>query len=160
MSDIRKRALVGTATLAALLLLATACGGEETNGDGGVDNGGIPGATGESAEEPGPGSLYGGGMGQETTGATGGGASGEVSVSLNNYLFDPSEVEVASGAVVEVTNANTRTPHTFTVVGEDVDLQLGPQESGTVTIDLAPGTYDLVCTFHEQLGMTGTLTVT
>jgi plastocyanin len=45
------------------------------------------------------------------------------------------------------------------VVGEDVDLELAPLTSETTTIDLAPGTYQLICRFHEQLGMKGTLKV-
>jgi hypothetical protein len=43
--------------------------------------------------------------------------------------------------------------------GEDVDLELSPLTSQTTTIDLAPGTYQLICRFHEQLGMKGTLQV-
>ena len=70
-----------------------------------------------------------------------------VSVSLNNYLFDPATVKVSSGDVVAVRNGNAKTPHTFTVVGEDVDLEL------------APGTYQLICRFHESLGMKATLKV-
>jgi hypothetical protein len=37
------------------------------------------------------------------------------------------------------------------VVGEDVDLELAPLTTETVTIDLAPGTYELICRFHESL---------
>jgi plastocyanin len=47
----------------------------------------------------------------------------DVSVSLNNYLFDPGTVKVDDGGVVAIRNGNARTPHTFTVVGEDVDLE-------------------------------------
>ena len=69
-------------------------------------------------------------------------------------------MRVSSGDVVAVRNGNTKTPHTFTVVKEDVDLELGPLETESATIDLSPGTYDLICRFHEELGMTGTLKVT
>lgn len=152
----RTRLLVG---LAALMLLAVACG----DGDDEPSDGAAAGGTGTQetgGENPGPGNLYGGGGdggGEETGGA---GDAADVSVSLNNYLFDPDPVRVANGDVVEVRNANTRTPHTFTVVGEDVDLELGPMESEAVTIDLAPGTYDLICRFHEAQGMAATLDVT
>jgi hypothetical protein len=47
-------------------------------------------------------------------------------------------VRVASGDVVAVRNGNTKTPHTFTVVGEDVDLEPGPLETESATIDLSP----------------------
>ncbi len=68
-------------------------------------------------------------------------------------------MKVSSGDVVAVRNANAKTPHTFTVVGEDVDLELAPLTTETTTIDLAPGTYQLICRFHESLGMKATLKV-
>jgi plastocyanin len=156
----------------ALLVLAAACGGDSNEPSGGAAT--ATGSTGaaadtgatETGDDPGAGSLYGGdknGDEDETTGPTGtdaGAGDVDVSVSLNNYLFDPGTVRVTSGDVVAVRNGNTRTPHTFTVVGEDVDLELGPLETESATIDLSPGTYDLICRFHEQLGMTGTLKVT
>jgi len=153
------RVLVG---LAALSVLAVACGGD-ANDAGGSMGGGPTGATAatgatDSGDDPGAGSLYGGS--NEMTGATGAtGANADVSVSLNNYLFDPGTVKVGIGDVVAVRNGNARTPHTFTVVGEDVDLELAPLTTETVTIDLAPGTYELICRFHASLGMTGALKV-
>ena len=159
MRGVRMRFLVG---LAALSVLAAACGGD-ANDAGGSTGGGPTGATSatgatDSGDDPGAGSLYGGS--NEMTGATGAtGANADVSVSLNNYLFDPGTVKVDKGDVVAVRDANARTPHTFTVVGEDVDLELAPLTTETVTIDLAPGTYQLICRFHESLGMTGTLKV-
>ncbi|HET7929392.1 MAG TPA: cupredoxin domain-containing protein [Actinomycetota bacterium] len=156
MTGVRMRVLVG---LAALSVLAAACGGD-ANESGGSMGGVVTAATGatDSGDDPGAGSLYGGS--NEMTGATGAtGANADVSVSLNNYLFDPGTVKVHMGDVVAVRDANARTPHTFTVVGEDVDLELAPLTTETVKIDLAPGTYELICRFHESLGMTGTLKV-
>jgi plastocyanin len=111
----------------------------------------------------GAGSRYGGSNGM--TGATAAtratSANADLSVSLNNYLFDPATVKVSSGDVVAVRNGNAKTPHTFTVVGEDVDvdLELAPLTTETTTIDLAPGTYQLICRFHRSLGMKATLKV-
>jgi plastocyanin len=163
MRGVRIRVLVG---LAALSVLAAACG-DDANDAGGSMGAGPTGATAatgatDSGDDPGAGSLYGGSNGM--TGATGAtGASGakdaDVSVSLNNYLFDPGTVKVDEGDVVAVRNGNARTPHTFTVVAEDVDLELAPLTTETATIDLAPGTYELICRFHESLGMTATLKV-
>jgi plastocyanin len=159
MRGVRIHVLVG---LAALSVLAAACGGD-ANDAGGSMGGGPTGATAatgatDSGDDPGAGSLYGGS--NEMTGASGAtGANADISVSLNNYLFDPGTVKVGMGDVVAVRNGNARTPHTFTVVGEDVDLELAPLTTETVTIDLAPGTYELICRFHESLGMTGTLKV-
>lgn len=159
MRGVRMRALVG---LAALSVLAAACGGDATDeGAGGSTAAGSTGASGatDSGDDPGAGSLYGGS--NEMTGATGatGAKDANALVSLNNYLFDPGTVRVGAGDVVAVRNGNARTPHTFTVVGEDVDLELAPLTTETVTIDLAPGTYQLICRFHESLGMTATLKV-
>ena len=159
MRGVRMRVLVG---LAALSVITAACGGDATDeGAGGSTAAGSTGATGaaDSGDDPGAGSLYGGSNGM--TGATGATSAkdADVSVSLNNYLFDPGTVKVGTGDVVAVRNGNARTPHTFTVVGEDVDLELAPLTTETVTIDLAPGTYQLICRFHESLGMTATLNV-
>ena len=160
MRGVRMRVLVA---LAALAVLAAACGGDSNDaGGGGATATGATAATGAtdsgSGDDPGAGSLYGGSNGM--TGATGDtGAKADVSVSLNNYLFDPATVRVSSGDVVAVRNANAKTPHTFTVVGEDVDLELAPLTTETTTIDLAPGTYQLICRFHESLGMKATLKV-
>ena len=164
MRDVRMRVLVA---LAALAVLAAACGGDSNDaGAGGATGTGPTGATAAtgatdtgSGNDPGAGSLYGGSNG--TTGATGstGEKDADVSVSLNNYLFDPATVRVSSGDVVAVRNANAKTPHTFTVVGEDVDLELAPLTTETTTIDLAPGTYQLICRFHRSLGMQATLKV-
>ena len=164
MKSVRMGVLMGSA---ALVLFAAACGGDSGDpGAGGTTDTGSMGESGGTemtGDNPGAGSQYGGDE-EETTGPTGatdaGTGDADVSVSLNNYLFDPRTVRVSSGDVVAVRNGNTKTPHTFTVVHEDVDLELGPLETESVTIDLSPGTYDLICRFHEELGMTGTLKVT
>ena len=160
MRGVRMRVLVA---LAAPAVLAAACGGDSNDaGAGGATATGATAATGAtdsgSGDDPGAGSLYGGSNGTtDATGATG--ANADVSVSLNNYLFDPATVKVSSGDVVAVRNGNAKTPHTFTVVGEDVDLELAPLTTETTTIDLAPGTYQLICRFHRSLGMQATLKV-
>ena len=166
MRGVRMRVLVA---FAALAVLAAACGGDSNDaGAGGATATGATAAMGAtdsgSGEDPGAGSLYGGSNGMTgataATGATGAtGANADVSVSLNNYLFDPATVRVSSGDVVAVRNGNAKTPHTFTVVGENVDLELAPLTTETTTIDLAPGTYQLICRFHESLGMKATLKV-
>ena len=163
MRGVRMRDLVALATLA---VLAVACGSDSNDaGAGGASVTDATAATGAtdsgSGDDPGAGSLYGGSNGTTgATAATGATANADVSVSLNNYLFDPATVRVSSGDVVAVRNANAKTPHTFTVVGENVDLELAPLTTETTTIDLPPGTYQLICRFHESLGMKATLKVT
>ena len=155
MNSVRMRVLMGSA---ALLLFAAACGGDS----GGPGAGGTPdaGSMGESGGTemtgvgPGAGSL------EDGAGRVHDRVVLVVALSLGRFVGGPLTVRVASGDEVAVRNGNTKTPPTFTVVGEDVDLELGPLETESATIDLSPGTYDLICRFHEELGMTGTLKVT
>jgi plastocyanin len=167
MSGVRLHVLI---SMAALSLVAAACGSDasDASSGGGGTGSASTGSTGGSGAMMG-GNLYGGGGGgrygnaEEMTGATGstggGGAKADVSAEVNNYLFMPKTVKVDSGDTLEVRNGNTRTPHTFTVVGEDVDLEIAPLTTESTKIDLEPGTYQLICRFHEQLGMKGKLQV-
>jgi plastocyanin len=136
--------------LAALLLLGAACGSDD--GAGGPYGGG-------GASPTSGGGAAGGGGGDGGGGEDdGGGGSAAVTVQVNNFLFAPSNIEVAAGSEIEVKNGNANTPHTFTVEGTDIDLELSPMDSEDVTIDLDPGSYDVICRFHGQ--MSATLTVT
>ena len=126
--------------LAALLLIGAACGSDDDTGGDPTGGGGASPTTGGGGEDD------------------GGSGSAAVTVQVNNFLFAPSAIEVAAGSEIEVKNGNANTPHTFTVEGTDIDLELSPMDSGDVTIDLDPGDYDVICRFHGQ--MTATLTVT
>jgi plastocyanin len=130
----------------ALTLLAAACGGDGTDADAGDDGG--TGPTGSpSASEPTPTPT--GDEGEDEDGTT---------LNAGNFFFQPRSFEVASGTELLVDNRSSSTPHTFTVKGTEIDLELSPGDSEDVTIDLDPGEYDFVCRFHAM--MTGTLTVT
>lgn len=80
-------------------------------------------------------------------------------VTVANFLFQPATIKVDAGDSIDLQNTNPQTPHTFTVQGEDIDVQLAPQTIETVAIELDPGVYPYVCTFHERQGMRGTLRV-
>ena len=137
----RSRAMIA---LAALLLLGAACGSDGGTGGGPYGGGGASPTTGGGAA----------GGGEDD----GGGGQAAATVQVNNFLFAPSNIEVAAGSEIEVKNGNANTPHTFTVEGTDIDLELSPTDSEDVTIDVDPGSYDVICRFHGQ--MTATLTVT
>lgn len=145
-SRMRSRAMIA---LAALLLLGAACGSDD--GAGGPYGGG-------GASPTSGGGAAGGGEDNGGGEDDGGGGSAAVTVQVNNFLFAPSNIEVAAGSEIEVKNGNANTPHTFTVEGTDIDLELSPMDSEDVTIDLDPGSYDVICRFHGQ--MSATLTVT
>ena len=85
--------------------------------------------------------------------------SGEVRVAMQDNVFVPSTLTVASGAELELENEG-ESEHTFTIEGESIDEELEPGDNANVTVDLDPGTYDFFCEFHQAAGMTGTLTVT
>jgi plastocyanin len=80
-------------------------------------------------------------------------------VTVANFLFQPRNIRVDAGDAIDLQNTNPQTPHTFTVPGEDIDVQLAPQTIESVSIDLDPGVYPYVCRFHERQGMKGTLEV-
>jgi plastocyanin len=155
------------AALVAVLLLGAACAN-----DGGSDAAAGTGATGAGptggATGPGDGggttaSAVGGGGGRYDYGGGGGGGNdedggGSATLQADNFAFSPTEVGTAAGSEITVANANEGTPHTFTVDGTDIDVELEPGETEEVTIGLDPGSYAFHCRFHAS--MTGTMTVT
>jgi len=142
---------------AVLTLLAAACSSSSSPSSGSSSGG-----TGSSASAGTTGSSTtgGGGSGTTTSGGGGGGGASTDTISQVNYSFNPSKPSVKSGATVMVKNTTTDTPHTFTVTGQNIDVTVQPGKTAKVKVDLPAGTYPFVCTFHESLGMTGTLTVT
>ncbi len=78
-------------------------------------------------------------------------------VELADFAFDPDCVSVGTGSTIELENTGDA-PHTFTVAGTDLDVQLDPGASDEVTFGTVdPGSYAVMCTFHPQ--MEATLTV-
>jgi plastocyanin len=130
----RKTFVLSLALVAALTLAA--CGGD--------DNGGGGGGTTTPPTTPSP---------TETE------TSGETRIAMQDNVFQPNELTVASGGELELDNEGDN-PHTFTIEGDGIDQQVNSGENAKVTVDLDPGTYDFFCRFHSSLGMTGTLTVT
>jgi plastocyanin len=117
------------AMLAVVALLGAACGGDTAD-----DGGATP----------------------TTAAPTDGG--GGATLELVDFAFSPTDLTVSSGDTLTLSNEGA-TPHTFTIADEGIDEQVASGESGEVTIDLDPGSYDFVCTLHESEGMVGTLTV-
>ena len=78
-------------------------------------------------------------------------------VTMRDNTYAPADPVIASGEIELVNEGEA--PHTFTVEGEAVDVEVAAGETVTETIDLAPGTYTLFCEFHRGQGMEATLTV-
>jgi plastocyanin len=162
-----RQAIRLAAALAGLLLLA-ACANDDGSAVAGADTAAtgataITGATGTTGPTGttgggGQGRGYGYGGGDDGGGKDGGGGGGsDIDVRADNFSFAPADVEIEAGEDIHVKNGNAATPHTFTVDGTDIDLELEPMETEEAVVDLDPGTYDFFCRFHPQ--MTGTLTV-
>lgn len=100
-----------------------------------------------------------------TTSESEAGGGETVAVSETDFAIDPANPTVQAGTVTfEVTN-NGQAPHNLEVEGNGIeeelesDLQAG--DSGTLTVDLEPGTYEWYCPVgdHAEQGMEGELTV-
>ena len=95
------------------------------------------------------------GAAADETGA--GAASTTTTVTMRDNEYSPGEPVVGGGELNLVNEGAS--PHTFTVEGEDVDVEVEAGSEATASIDLAPGTYTLFCEFHRSQGMETTLTV-
>jgi uncharacterized cupredoxin-like copper-binding protein len=101
-----------------------------------------------------------------TTASGGGGASGSVDLTATDFKFDPSEPTVKAGNVTFNLKNDGQTTHSLEIEdvnGEDVEIEgeVSPGSSGTLTADLKPGTYEFYCPVdsHKEMGMTGEITV-
>lgn len=113
--------------------------------------------------------LAGCGDDEETTASTTAseesGGGGSLQVSETEYALDPADTTVPAGPVsIEVTN-DGEIPHNLELEGnsveEELEADLDAGESGTLEVDLEPGTYEWYCPIanHRELGMEGKITV-
>ena len=106
--------------------------------------------TGEAGEQTGTGALA---------------EAGTVNVGLIEYQIDMPASVPAGTVTFNITNNGTM-EHSFHIEGNGIDQELEPHlqpgESGTLTVDLAPGTYTVYCPVedHRSRGMELQLTVT
>jgi plastocyanin len=84
-------------------------------------------------------------------------ASTTTTVTMRDNEYAPAD-PVVGGGELELVNEGAA-PHTFTVEGEEVDVEVEAGSTATTSIDLEPGTYTLFCEFHRSQGMETTLTV-
>jgi len=97
-----------------------------------------------------------------------------VEVRLDEYRVLPEHIQVAAGRITLVARNAGRLTHNLVVVqfdrplGDEVERQYGeptktlfPGQTGSTTVDLAPGKYRLICTIsnHDNLGQYGELKV-
>jgi len=79
------------------------------------------------------------------------------SVQLADFEFAPECIGAAKGDTIALENTGV-TPHTFTVEGTDVDVNIKVGAGGEADLTgVAAGAYAVTCTYHPQ--MTGTIVV-
>jgi len=80
-------------------------------------------------------------------------------VTQSDFFFTPKVVTAHTGDRLTISNVSPSTPHTFTISSKGIDVVNNAGQSQSITIKLNPGSYPFVCTFHQSLGMNGTLIV-
>jgi plastocyanin len=83
--------------------------------------------------------------------------SSTTTVTMLDNEYAPGDLVVEVGELELVNEGEA--PHTFTVEGEDIDVEVEAGSTGTASIELEPGTYTVFCEFHRAQGMETTLTV-
>jgi plastocyanin len=92
-------------------------------------------------------------------GEGGGGGGGEgTGLSMVDNAFQPADLTVSAGDTVEVSN-DGQAEHNITIEGTDVDEDVDPGGSISITVDADPGEYTMFCKYHRAGGMEGTVTV-
>ena len=93
-------------------------------------------------------------------GGAGGGSGksgGTDAITIQNFAFSPTDLTVAPGATVTVTNKDQVT-HTLTATKGGFDTgDIPAGQSKTFTAPKTPGTYPYICSIHQY--MSGTLVV-
>jgi plastocyanin len=95
--------------------------------------------------------------GSSASTASGGPSQGATTITIKNFMFSPMDVTVSPGATVTVVNKDSVA---HTVTGSSGGFNTGdvqPGQSKTFTAPDKPGTYPYICSIHQY--MTGTLTV-
>jgi uncharacterized cupredoxin-like copper-binding protein len=102
-----------------------------------------------------------------SSGGGGGGAGGTVDLSATDFKFTPSDPSVKAGEVTFKMTNDGQVTHSLEIEdatpGHDQELEgdVSPGQSGTLTANLKPGTYEFYCPVdsHKDMGMEGEITV-
>ena len=101
----------------------------------------------------------------ETGGDTAAAGGESVALTATEFKFDPADVTVdAAGQVTFTVSNDGQETHALEVEGNGVEEEtnsIAAGESGTLTVDLEPGEYELYCPIdgHREQGMEGKLVV-
>jgi uncharacterized cupredoxin-like copper-binding protein len=141
------RKLLALIAIAAFPLALAACGGNDST------------STSASSQTSSTASTT-----DESSTTAGGGGGETVSIGETEYKLDPSDPTVKAGSVTFDVSNDGQTTHNLEIEGdgvEEVTDSLAPGDSGQLTVDLKPGTYEIYCAIdgHRDLGMEGEVTV-
>jgi plastocyanin len=89
-------------------------------------------------------------------GDAGGGATSKATITVADFAFDPSSVDVSAGKVTLTVTNDDSTAHTFTLDDDSSDTSLPAGDTQTIHLDLSQ-TVGWHCSIHPS--MTGTLNV-
>ena len=89
-----------------------------------------------------------------------------VTIALREWSLDPSDVTLSTGTYTFVAPNEGAIDHSLLIVGEDLsvgtpDVRYPSGVSQSFTVDLVPGTYEMLCPlpWHKSTGMAGQITV-
>ena len=86
---------------------------------------------------------------------------GDNYVEAKDNIFEPKSLTVKAGVVAITVDNTGAAPHTYTNKELGIDAIFAAGEKAEAKInDAKPGTYKIVCTYHESIGMIGELVVT
>jgi plastocyanin len=88
----------------------------------------------------------------------GGGGGGGTGLSMVDNAFQPADLTLSAGDTVDVSN-DGQAEHNITIEGTDVDEDVDPGGTTSITVDADPGGYTMFCEYHRAGGMEGTVTV-
>ncbi|WP_067724528.1 cupredoxin domain-containing protein [Oceanobacillus damuensis] len=85
----------------------------------------------------------------------------EIVVELHDDYFSPDSITIAKEETTKLLLENVgQKEHTFTVEKLGIDVEVKPGEQKTITVKPEePGTYELICRYHEKEGMVGEVIV-
>lgn len=87
-----------------------------------------------------------------------------VSVAVDNHFHDihpDNDIQINADRSFVVRNEG-RNLHNVTIVGTDISRDIRPGRSFTldpVGETLVPGTYQIICKYHDSVGMNGAITI-
>ncbi|KON90038.1 cytochrome B561 [Sporosarcina globispora] len=84
-----------------------------------------------------------------------------IEVELNDDYFNPKVITIPNGTTTTLILKNKgKKKHTFTVEKLGIDAEIQPGKETSISVKpKQPGTYELICRFHFQEGMTGSVIV-